>query len=796
MAERVYLNENWLFSQQFDEKMIVAPMTPEEGEAVRLPHTVQELPYNYFDASAYQMVSCYQRTITFDPAWTGKTVRLTVEAAGHAASLYFNGNLLTEHFCGYTAFTVDLTGRMRAGENLLTIRVDSHEDLNIPPFGHVIDYMTYGGLYREVYLEISAPCRIEDVFPKVTVNDEGVRLDCEIYVSRPCKKKNVHTRQSILSRDGKLLAELPMDTCSYNLHNVSLWTPQQPNLYILKTELLLGSEVVDVREDTVGFRQAEFRADGFYLNGEKLKLRGIDRHQSYPYVGYAMPASMQREDARILKHELGMNAVRTSHYPQSHHFLNACDELGILVFTELPGWQHIGDEAWKAQAVENVREMVLQYRNHPSIILWGVRINESLDDDAFYTCTNAAAHELDPTRQTSGVRYLQKSSLLEDVYAFNDFSHNGLTPGCLPKAEVTSDESKGYFISEYNGHMFPTKSFDCEDHRTEHMLRHATVVNAYYGQEDIAGGFAWCMFDYNTHKDFGSGDRMCYHGVMDMFRNPKLAANLYAAQQEETPVLEVSSSMDIGEHPGGLMRDVYAVTNADSVRLYRNDQFIREFMASDTPFLNLPHGPILIDDYIGNRIRDEEDIPRGLADIVKTILLSANKYGINSLPEDALALAAQAQTEYGIQYQDLVEYYNKYVGNWGGTVTTYRFEAVKDGKVVKTVIKRPMGQLVLHVEVSSTELEETTTYDVAAVRITARSECDNLLNYYQEPVFLRAEGAVALIGPSVISLKGGSGGTYVKTLGVNGNGRLTISAAGCQDVVISFTVSADGNVSL
>ena len=111
--------------------------------------------------------------------------------------------------------------------------------------------------------------------------------------------------------------------------------------------------------------------------------------------------------------------------------------------------------------------------------------------------------------------------------------------------------NKPYFISEYNGHMFPTKVFDSELHRQEHALRHCNVLDSVMANEDICGSFGWCMFDYNTHKDFGSGDRVCYHGVTDMFRNFKLAAYAYASQNKElAPVLEVSSSMDIGEHPG------------------------------------------------------------------------------------------------------------------------------------------------------------------------------------------------------------------------------------------------------
>ena len=121
------------------------------------------------------------------------------------------------------------------------------------------------------------------------------------------------------------------------------------------------------------------------------------------------------------KKELKCNIVRTSHYPQSTHFLDACDEVGLLVFEEIPGWQHIGDQAWQDLAVRNVGEMIRRDWNHPSIILWGVRINESLDDHEFYTRTNALAHQLDDSRQTGGVRYLRNSELLEDVFTINDF---------------------------------------------------------------------------------------------------------------------------------------------------------------------------------------------------------------------------------------------------------------------------------------------------------------------------------------------------------------------------------------
>jgi beta-galactosidase len=279
----------------------------------------------------------------------------------------------------------------------------------------------------------------------------------------------------------------------FNIKRIREWDIEDPYLYFLKLELVRNTtdaEKLDEKQVRFGFRTCEFRQDGFYLNHRRIKLLGLNRHQSYPYVGYAMPKRQQQRDAEILKKELKVNAVRTSHYPQSRHFLDRCDELGLLVFTEIPGWQHIGDSSWKDIAVNMVREMIVQYRNHPSIILWGVRINESQDDDEFYTRTNRLAHELDPDRQTGGVRYLQKSSLLEDVYTYNDFYHNGTNPGLSKKEKATSNMAAPYLVTEFNGHMFPTKTFDNEEHRLEHALRHARVLDALFAQEEITGGLA------------------------------------------------------------------------------------------------------------------------------------------------------------------------------------------------------------------------------------------------------------------------------------------------------------------
>ena len=568
---------------------------------------------------------------------------------------------------------------------------------------------------------------------------------------------------------------------------VKLWDIENPHLYTVKTQLVVDDKVVDEVQETIGFRSSEFRKNGYYLNGRRIKLRGLNRHQSYPYAGYAMPESMQRLDAKILKEELALNAVRTSHYPQSHYFLDECDRLGLLVFTEIPGWQHIGDKEWKDIAVENVKDMVRQYRNHPSIILWGVRINESPDDNDFYKRTNEAAHAIDSTRPTGGVRCIAKSNLLEDVYTYNDFSFSGENAGCAKKGSITSDEEKPYLISEYNGHMFPTKPFDWEEHRQEQAMRHATVLDAVAGEADIAGAFGWCMFDYNTHKDFGAGDRICYHGVMDMFRNPKLAASVYGAFSDTDIVLDVTTSFDIGEHPACNRGKSYIISNADSVKMYKNDVLIKEYFPEDSQFQNINHGPILINDFVGDSVLNDGGYTKGQAKLIKKILNEVTLKGFKTTPS-LLWNGFKLVVFHGVSPKQGTAIYNKFIGDWGGESREYKFEAIKDGKVVKTVKKAAVTEAHIDAKVSHTLLTELHTYDVANVRVRLVDQNDNQLFYFARPVSFEIDGPFELIGPKTVSPMGGCTGVYIKSIGEDGDGKLTIKCDGLEPVTIGLSV--------
>ncbi|MFI3325314.1 MAG: glycoside hydrolase family 2 TIM barrel-domain containing protein [Clostridia bacterium] len=779
MQQKIYINDNWDFHKISDNKIV----------KVRLPHSNIETPLNYFSEEDYQFISVYSRKLFAENSWSNKKVLLTFEAVAHVAKIYLNDKLIFTHKGGYTAFTVDLTEHLNFGsDNKLSVEVDSRECVNVPPFGNVIDYLTYGGIYREVYLEIKNSSYINDVFVKT--DDEYViaEIDTQNHNSK------MHVKTFLRKKDTENWEFLECEKLNKNKLiiksscKMEKWDIQNPVLYEYKTVLENDNQIIDEKIVTFGHRKCEFKKDGFFLNGKKIKLVGVNRHQSYAYVGYAMPKRPQQLDADILKNELCLNAVRTSHYPQSQHFIQRCDEIGLLVFTEIPGWQYIGDDDWKEIAVQNAKEMVLQYRNHPSIILWGARINESADDNEFYTKTNDIIHSLDSTRQTGGVRCIKNSSLLEDVYTYNDFSHTGKNSGLEPKNKVTSDNKKPYLVSEYGGHMFPTKAFDNETHRLKHALRHANVLNSMHKHEDIAGSFAWCMFDYNTHKDFGSGDRICYHGVMDMFRNPKLASSVYASQSEEKTVLKISSSMDIGEYPACNLGDVYAFTNADYVKLYKNDDFVKDFHPDTDKFSSLPHAPILIDDFVGQLMEIKEDYSHEKSELIKSILKAVAKYGQNNLPLKYKLKMLKAMFFHKLTIADGTRLFSNYIANWGGKATTYRFEAIKNGKIVKIVEKTACQKAKLVAISDTLTLCEENSYDVASIRIKVTNEKCEILPYYQGVVSFECSGNIEIIGTKHASLIGGNVGTYVKTTGEAGKAQLKITSFGLEDIVLDFEI--------
>jgi beta-galactosidase len=560
------------------------------------------------------------------------------------------------------------------------------------------------------------------------------------------------------------------------------WDNDHPKLYTFSLIL----EGYDTYTCKIGCRSVKFEKDGFTINGKKKKLIGLDRHQSYPYVGYAMPPSMQIEDARRLK-ELGVDIVRTSHYPQDPSFLDACDELGLLVLEEIPGWQHISkDVQWRELCVQNVKDMILRDYNHASIVLWGVRINESADDDELYGKTNALAHATDATRQTSGIRNFAHSHLLEDVYTYNDFSHTGKNPGLAAKKAICPVDSP-YLVTEFNGHMYPTKRYDPPSIRSEHALRHYRVLEALYATEGLSGAIGWCMNDYNTHSNFGSGDQVCYHGVCDQYRLPKLAAYAYQTQKEEQKILVVSSTMDIGDFPGSSIDSVLVCTNCETVNLYYNDTLVGSYEPDRNQFPHLPHPPVIIKDLIGKRLEAESYLSEKDRQNLKDLLIKVGSQGARFTLADKAKMFLFMK-KYKLSYEDAVRLYTQYVGNWGGAASIWRFDGICKGEVVCTEIFGEQQTPHIDLHISKTELEIGACYDVAQVSVEIKKTGMTLpLAYAHEAFTVSVEGPLALVSPSLSQTEGGTGVVYVRTIGKRGEATVTVHS-NLGDKSVSFTV--------
>jgi beta-galactosidase len=829
IASRKPLSEGWWFSGS--------------DSVVNIPHTIRELPFNHFDEKTYQIEATYRRALHTPDIPQGGAVFLEFEGVAVSCRVSVNGQPVGTHSGPYTPFSFDITKFLSPlnNDNEIEVVVSAAEAPSIPPFGDVVDYLVYGGIYRAVWLRVTGAKYIEWIHALPEYSGAGGGgLSVEVSLGEVEKEREIDQPQRLrlvarLHRGGKLLAEternvdpdhIAESTEAWNprananageeveridfsgLAGIEPWDIDSPSLYDLDIVLLEGDEPLDSLSCRMGFRSAEFKPEGFFLNGRRVFLRGLNRHQSYPYSGYAMGPGAQRSDARILKMEFGVNMVRTSHYPQSRHFLDACDELGLLVFTEFPGWQHVGDEAWQEAAVRDLRDLIVRDRNHPCVVLWGARVNESQDNHDFYVKTNALAHYSDPYRQTGGVRYIRKSELLEDVYTFNDFTHSGgkaviadpnkvvgpiaqqqsgggksgeslkpMGPWKLWQPLKISGLSRGkprapYLITEHNGHMFPTKRYDQEERLVEHARRHARVLEAAMANPAVSGAIGWCAFDYNTHKDFGSGDRICYHGVADMFRIPKYAAFVYASQMDphEKIVLEPASLFAKGERSAALMLPIDVYTNCDAIDLYRAGKKVARFFPDRKNYPHLEHPPIQIDDFIGSRI-DAEGFSASNAKLFTQLAGKAMAIGADQL-------SVRDKLKFGffllrnrMKFREVELLVQKYGMGWGSVDEKIEIAGILDGE---EVARRSFGAdsaaagFSLVTDEKKLFTDPNDEWECTRVVVKVVDQYGNTCPFAFEPVSVKISGPGRLIGPENFSLQGGVSAFWVATTGLAG----------------------------
>ncbi|MCH4890127.1 glycoside hydrolase family 2 protein [Acidaminobacter sp. JC074] len=779
MRKVTYINDNWLYKPSFKTGDQMNDFDVKQYQEVELPHNNIDLPYNCFDENMYQFVSCYRRNIYISSEDKNKYIFVDFEGVMSYAKVYINGKYLGEHKGGYTPFSMELTDHLEFDQdNHLVVMVDSREREDIPPFGHVVDFLTYGGIYREVSLRFVEKSYVNHVFVKTLHVLETPSLEVDLELIR----ENDLVIEVALYDDDQLIKYVKKDIDKglmdvsiemNHLTGIELWSLEKPKLYDLSIKLYDNNLLMDDYKVKFGFRSAEFKSDGFYLNNKKVKLNGLNRHQSFPYVGYAMPERAQKKDADIIKYNLGLNIVRTSHYPQSRHFLDRCDEIGLMVFEEIPGWQHIGEKKWQEVSKQELREMIRRDCNRPSVTIWGVRVNESKDHHDFYTLTNDLARSLDPTRQTTGVRCTEGSEFLEDVYSMNDFVHSGHNQVLRKQEKVTRLKSDvPYLVSEHTGHMYPTKRFDHETRLIEHANRHLRVLNEQVGRQDITGAIGWCAFDYNTHKDFGSGDKICYHGVMDMFRIPKYAASVYSSQRDDEIIMDVASLIAKGERDSGGYFPIQVFTNCDAIKVEMAGSDKGTYYPDKKRYPHVKHAPIMIENTLG------EAFERTMAttkfsdkdkDKFKSFVLEVMK-GEHHLSKKTKRMLLGLVFKYRLKTSDIGKLARMSLDSWGEKDTSVTLIGVKNGV---EVIRKTLGGMVykdrLEVKVDDIVLStKKSSYDVTRIEFKMLDQRGNLLPFSDDVLNIKLDGPGQIIGPNQVSLIGGARAVWVKTTGKKG----------------------------
>jgi beta-galactosidase len=553
MTVIVALDTGWMFGPASGG----SPPTP-----VTLPHTVTPLSWKNWKPASWERTWLYANTFDAPAGSSGMRVFLDFAGAMTHSTVTLNDATVADFLGGYLPFGGEVTRHLRPSGNQLSVLLDSRFNLNVPPdrpapsVSKDVDFWQPGGIYRGVRLRIVPQVFIADVFARPAKASDW-RVDVQVTVDAGILPAQAATVRVEL-RDGTRVVssatagvpitegggQVTVSTTLTGLGDITVWDCRDASakLYTVVATLLVGSTPTHDYQVRTGFRTISFQEDGFYLNGRRVTLFGLNRHQFYPFAGGAMPARVQARDAQILREELNCTMVRCSHYPQSQDFLDACDELGLMVWDEVPGWGYIGDPAWQDLACRDVAAMIVRDRNHPSVILWGVRLNETHDDPAFYGKTNEIAKGLDSSRPTVGAMNNWRPALgnyQQDVYSFNDYSHvrdvsGGERRGVRRPTLQPPVAGTPYMVSEALGTLSGPARFyrrtDTQAVQQGQATAHATVHDIAASDDRYCGLLAWSGFDYPSGSGRNRHRGVKCTGVADLFRIPKPGAAIYQAQ--------------------------------------------------------------------------------------------------------------------------------------------------------------------------------------------------------------------------------------------------------------------------
>lgn len=630
-ASEVSIGDNWKYKAADDERFASPDWNDTDWETVNIPHTWNDKDLMDEKRGYRRSVSWYRKKFFVPAEGKDKKVTLRFDGVGSKASVYVNGKLLKTHLGAYTAFAVELAEVCKIGEeNVLAVKVNNSSSLGeiLPPVSG--DFSMLGGIYRRVFLHLqekvhfvtepyaAVPVRIQT--PAVSEKEASVKMIAQLK-NEFTDNRNVEVNLLLCDKDNRVVKEkrmkmklvpgkeYPLSVMMEKIENPQLWSPDTPYLYKLKVQVkdTKSGEIYQEVVTSLGFRWFVVDKTGFYLNGKYIKLRGAARHQDYAGLGTAIPVEMNRYDMKLLK-EMGANFVRISHYPQDSEVYRACDELGLIAWSEICIVNEVKTNAEFAHnSKEMLKEMIYQNYNHPSVMIWGA-MNELWDYHAEAVSLakelEKIKKEIDPYRLscvafhafTWEKPYKQDSKEMFNISDINGVNvyeswYQGASSTIAPMFDkfCAYSEAKPRFLSEFGAgsderiHTYEPRTFDFS---TEFQLEfNRNYANEMERRPDYVGYSIWNLIDFQVDGRGDSKPNLNQKGMLTTDRKKKEIFYYYQARWAKKPMLHIAGAdwtqrVEVCDTPVN-NRNITVFSNQKQVELIHNGKSLGTLSVKD-----------------------------------------------------------------------------------------------------------------------------------------------------------------------------------------------------------------------
>lgn len=544
-------------------------------ESVAIPHGLELVPEEASGCLNYQGEAWYRKHFVLDDKFVGKKLFLHFEGIMGKSKVWINGKLVKEYFGGFLPIVIDVTNELKPNaKNLIAVWTDNSDDGEYPPGKpqHSLDFSYFGGIYRDTWLVaqnetyITDPNFVDDVaggglfvhYPNVSkeLADIGLKLHLQ-----NDQAKNFSGKVEFLLKDkqGIVVAKANSNIAIANGNNTytetklvlkkpHLWSPDSPYLYNLEVRVKDNKGVtVDGFRQRLGIKKIEVKGtDGLWLNGEPYqdKIIGANRHQDFGIIGNALPNSLHWRDAKKLR-DAGMRVIRNAHYPQDPAFMDACDELGLFVISNTPGWQFWNEKPIFEQRIyHDIRNMVRRDRNHASLFFWEPVLNETFYPKEF---AHNAKKCIDEEYPYSGAGYsacdpvASGSELFPIIYSHPEGGngYQGDSPDTLDPAKIYFTREFGDNVDDWFAHNSPSRvhrswgefpMLQQAQHYANPPYQYTCIETLYRSPRQHIGGALWHSFDHQR----GYHPQAFYGGIMDVYRQPKMSYYMFMSQRPNT----------------------------------------------------------------------------------------------------------------------------------------------------------------------------------------------------------------------------------------------------------------------